>query len=122
MASEGSTRILVFFSLLIIAVGVGWLLSALEVMPGVDWLWTGCLLVLGVATFVVSGGVDKVSLVFGPLFLFAGVMSVFRQAGALALAVELPVLVIALGVLRLVAQHPAVPTPRWVEAGQRQEG
>ena len=116
MSSKSSKRISVFFSFLIIAVGVGWLLSALGILPGVDWLWTGCLLVLGVTTFILSGGVDKVSLVFGSLFFLAGICSVLRQTGALSLEVELPVLLIALGVLKLVAQHSAVPTPRWVDA------
>jgi hypothetical protein len=65
-----------------------------------------------VLTFVVSG-VDKVSVVVGPFFLLASVLSVLRQTGSLRLDVEVPVLVIGIGVLMLVAQVPAVPTPGW---------
>jgi len=114
LENKSSKQISVVFSLLIIAVGVGWLLSAVEILPGVDWVWTGCLLVFGVATFLLSGGVDKVSVVFGPLFLLAGALSVLRQMNILSLGIDPPILLIALGVLRLMAQHPAVPDPYWV--------
>ena len=108
------------FPVLIVAVGVGWLLSSLGLLPGVDWVWSGALLVAGVLTFVFSGGVDKVSLVYGALLLLAGVLSVLRQTGVMTLDVTLPVLVIALGLLKLAARSPAIPEPAW--AGRRTGG
>ncbi len=97
---------------LIIVVGVGWLLTAQGFGPGINWVWTLGLGVIGILTFVVSG-YDKVSVVVGPFFLLASVLAVLRQTGDLRLDVEVPVLVIGIGVLMLVAQLPAVPKPGW---------
>jgi len=49
----------------------------------------------------------------GPFFLLASVLSVLRQTDYLSLNVEIPVLVISIGVLLLVAQLPAIPKPGW---------
>jgi hypothetical protein len=97
---------------LIIVVGVGWLLTAQGIGPGINWVWTLGLGVIGILTFVVSG-FDKVSVVLGPFFLLASMVSVLRQTGQLALDIEVPVLVISIGVLLLVAQLPAIPKPAW---------
>jgi hypothetical protein len=99
--------------ILIIVVGVGWLLTNRGVAPGVDWIWTLGLGIVGILTFVVTG-FDKVSVVIGPFFLLSSLLSVLRQAGHLSLDVELPVLVISIGVFLLVAQLPVVPQPRWL--------
>jgi hypothetical protein len=99
--------------LLIITVGVGWLLTAKGVAPGIDWVWTLGLGVVGIAAFVVSGGVDKVSLVVGPFFLIASGLSVMRQTGQLERDIEVPVLVILVGVLVVLAQMSFIPVPRW---------
>lgn len=98
---------------LTIAVGVGWLLTAQEVAPGVNWIWIIGLGVVGLLTFVVSKGFDKVSVVLGPFFLLASLLSVLRQTGHLSVNTEMPVLVISVGVLSLVAQLPAIPKPSW---------
>ena len=42
-------------------------------------------------------------------------MSVLRQTGNLSLEIEVPILVISIGVLMLVAQFPAIPKPKWME-------
>jgi hypothetical protein len=97
---------------LIIVVGVGWLLTAQGFAPGVNWLWTLGLGVVGVLTFVV-GGFDKVSVVVGPFFLLASLLSVLRQTGQLSVDSEVPVLVISIGVFSLLAQLPAIPKPVW---------
>jgi hypothetical protein len=98
---------------LIIAVGVGWLLTAVGYGPGINWVWTLGLGTVGVLTFVLSG-FDKVSVVVGPFFLVASLLSVLRQAGGLSVDVEVPVLVICVGILLLVARLPAVPAPGWL--------
>ncbi len=99
-------------ALLIITVGVGWLLSALGIGEGINWVWTLGLGMVGIGTFAI-GGVDKASVVFGPLFLAASVLSILRQAGKLRLDTEIPLLVILIGVLLLVAQSRRIRAPSW---------
>jgi hypothetical protein len=102
-------------SILIIVVGVGWLLTAQGFGPGINWVWTLGLAVIGILTLVVSRGIDKISVVVGPFFLLSSLLSVLRQTGRLNPEIELPVLVISLGALSLVAQLPAVPKPVWYQ-------
>lgn len=101
-------------SILIIAVGIGWLLTVQGFVAGVDWLWTMLLGTVGVLTFVLSGGVDKVSVVVGPFFLLTSVLSILRQRGALSVDVEIPLLVILIGVLLFFAQMSFIPAPGWL--------
>src|SRR5258708_2695526 len=98
---------------LIIVVGVGWLLTAKGVGAGVNWVWTLALAFLGIVPFVTSG-IDKVSIVIGPFFLMASLVSVLGQTGRLDIDTEVPILVIVVGVLLLVARLPAIPSPAWV--------
>ncbi len=99
--------------ILIIGVGVGWLLTAQGFAPGVNWIWILGLGIVGVLTFVLSKGLDKVSVILGPFFLLASVLSVLRQTALLSVQIEVPILVISIGVLLLVAQMPAIPKPDW---------
>ena len=103
----------VVLSLLIITVGVGWLLTALAVAPGINWVLTLSLGMIGVLAFVVSGGIDKVSVLVGPFFLIGSVLSLLRQSGVLPIDVEVPICVIMIGVLMLVAQLAVIPLPKW---------
>jgi hypothetical protein len=100
--------------ILIIAIGVGWLLTAQGFAPGVNWIWTLGLGVVGILVFVVSSGVDKVSVVIGPFFLLASLLSVLRQTGQMSMDIEIPILVISIGVLLLVARFPVIPKPAWL--------
>ena len=61
---------------LLIAVGVGWLLSALGIAPSIDWVWTLGLATIGILAFLLSG-IDKFTVVVGPLFLFASLWMLF---------------------------------------------
>jgi hypothetical protein len=99
----------------IVAVGLGWLLSALHVFPQVNWVWILALGITGVLVFVVSGGVDKVSILIGPFFIAASLLSTARQAGLLSIDVEVPLLVMLVGGLLFVSQRPDIPVPRWYE-------
>jgi len=101
--------------ILIILVGVGWLLTAQGFGPGINWVWTLGVGAVGLLAFVISG-FDKVSVVVGPFFLLASCLSVLRQTGNLSLDIEVPLLVISIGILLLVAQVPAIPKPMWYEA------
>lgn len=99
--------------IVIITVGIGWLLSARHIGPGINWIWVLGLGVAGILTFVMSGGIDKFSIIFGPFFLACSVLAIMRQTGKLELDTEVPVLVILIGVLLMAAQFQAVPPPKW---------
>jgi len=98
---------------LLIAVGVGWLLSALGIAPSIDWVWTLGLATIGILAFLLSG-IDKFTVVVGPLFLFASLLSVLRQTGKLDFNVEIPILVIWTGLLFLLARLKSIPVPDWL--------
>ena len=100
--------------LLMITVGTGWLLSVLGIAPNINWIWILGLAVTGVLTFVLVG-FDKVTFVTGSFLLVASCLSLLRQTDRLDFNVEVPVLVIVAGVLMLLARHPAVPNPKWVQ-------
>lgn len=68
---------------------------------------------MGIFAFVLSG-FDKLTVVVGPLFLSASMLSVMRQTGRLSLDREIPILVIELGMLLLVARSKSLPAPRWI--------
>ncbi len=99
--------------ILLITLGVGWLLTTLGVVPQVDWVWTLGVALVGILTFAL-GGFDKVTVVVGTFFLLASFLSILRQTGRLSIDIEIPVLVIAAGVLMLVAQLRFIPVPRWL--------
>jgi hypothetical protein len=99
-----------FVPILTIIVGVTWLLNVLEIMPGVDWMWTVGLAAAGILSVVV-GGLNKVTVVTGPFLVVASVCSLLRQTNRLAVDREIPILVIVLGVLMLISQLLQVPIP-----------
>jgi hypothetical protein len=101
--------------ILLITLGAGWLLTTLGVAPGIDWVWTLGLAIVGLMTLVI-GGFDKVTVVLGPFFIIASVLSVLRQTDRLVVDTEVPILVIVAGILLLVARSPAVPLPKWITA------
>jgi hypothetical protein len=104
--------------ILLIGLGSGWLLTTLGFGPGIDWVWTLGLAAIGILAFAVSG-LDKVSIVVGPLFLLASGLSLLRQQGHVPIDVELPVLIIAAGILLLVSRSSAIPVPKWLLAEGR---
>lgn len=99
--------------LLLIILGTGWLLTAMGVMPQVDWAWTLGVAAVGVLAFVL-GGIDKVTVVVGLFFILASCLSLLRQTGRMSVDKEVPVLVIAAGVLLLVARLKSIPAPTWL--------
>ncbi|NQT12780.1 MAG: hypothetical protein HQ582_08525 [Planctomycetes bacterium] len=110
MTSEKRTLV---FPVLLIAVGVGWLLTVWNVAPGIDWPWTLGLAAVGLLAFVV-GGCDKVTVVAGPFFIIGSGLSLLRQTGRLNVDAEIPLLAISAGVLLLIARSRAIPIPRWI--------
>jgi hypothetical protein len=110
---SSNSRAPIVIPVLIIGVGTGWLLTAQGFGPGINWIWTMGLGLIGILTFVASKGFDKFSVVIGPFFLLASLLSVLRQTSQLRLDIEVPMLVISIGVLLLVAQLPVIPKPGW---------
>lgn len=110
-----SSKTPVAIPIMIIMVGTGWLLTAAGYAPGINWIWPCGLAAVGLTVFVWSGGIDKFSVVLGPFFLIASLMSVLRQAGWMSAEVELPKLVILIGALLLLAQWKAIPLPSWFD-------
>lgn len=96
--------------ILIITVGIGWLLTSLN--SDINWIWTSSLGVIGIMTFAVSG-IDKFSVVIGPFFLTSSFMSILRQLEMISINVEVPCLVIVLGIFLAIAQLPVIKVPQW---------
>jgi hypothetical protein len=109
-----SSRFPIVLSLLLMGVGSGWLLTALGIGAGVNWIWTLGLAILGIASFVASRGIDKFNIIVGPIFLASSALSVARQRGMISVDVELPILVVGAGALLLIAQLPRIAAPQWL--------
>ena len=69
-----------FIPILLITLGVGWLLTTLDVVPNVNWIWTLGLALVGILAFVIAG-IDKISVAVGPFFIVAVYRSCGRQGG-----------------------------------------
>jgi len=95
-------------SLLVIAVGAAWLLNTMNIVPGVNWVWTAGLAASGVLLLML-GGVNKLTVVVGPFLMVASVLSLLRQRGTIHMDQEVPYLIIALGVLLLLASLSSLP-------------
>lgn len=108
-----NSRSSLIIPVLLVAVGTGWLLSTLGIGKEILWVWTLGLGAVGILAFLV-GGFDKVTIVVGPIFLLASGLSYLRQSNWLPSNVEVPILLVATGVLMLVAHSPAVPVPAWL--------
>jgi len=100
--------------ILTIFIGVSWLLNVLDIISGVDWIWTGCLAAAGILSLVI-GGINKASIVTGPFLIIASISSILRQTGKISINHEVPILVIVLGVLMLVSQLSNLPNPHFLE-------
>jgi hypothetical protein len=107
------SKVSVAVPILIIAVGVGWLLSAHEVIPGVNWVWVLGLGVVGILTLGL-GGIDKVTIVVGPFLIISTFFSIARQTGRMSADTEIPCLVILAGLLALIARCSPVRSPSWI--------
>jgi hypothetical protein len=98
--------------ILIIALGIGWLLTAKNVVPGVNWIWVVGLGVTG--ALIVAGSFDKVTAVVGPFLIAASTFSIIRQTGHISVETEVPSLVIVLGTFMLLAKILPIPLPAWI--------
>lgn len=101
-------------SVLIIAVGTGWLLNETGVMPGVNWIWTGILGIAG-AMLLVLAGLNQLTILVGPFLVSAAVLSLLRQAGYMPVRIEIPILVVVAGVLLLLSHILPLRMPAYLE-------
>ena len=114
MNSKPPAKSTLIVPVLLITIGVGWLLTTLEVAPDFEWEWTLGLAVTGYLLFATLG-VDKFTIVCAPLLFAASILSIFTQNGSMSLGIMIPILVIMTGVLLLIARRPSVPSPSWIE-------
>lgn len=94
---------------LILALGFGWLLNSLKIIPDVNWAWSLGLGATGVL-WLVCEGINKATVVIGPLLLITSILSIARQQGCLEFEVEIPLLVITMGALLLLSKLSNLPT------------
>lgn len=106
--------------ILIIIVGSTWLLNVQNILPGVDWIWTVGLAAVGILTLAV-GGLNKLTIVIGPLLLVASICSLLRQTNRLSLDHEIPILVIVIGILMLIAQLSKLQLPQAMQKREEAE-
>jgi len=97
-----------FVPIVLIVIGLAWLLDEADLFPEVSWLWVFGLISGGVALLLLEG-INKTSVVTGPMLIGAGVSTFIRQKFGLGLQVQLPLLMILLGILMLVARLPGIP-------------
>jgi hypothetical protein len=100
-------------ALLIIAIGMGWLLTSMNFGGGIDWIYTIAIAAAGVVTFALSK-FNKISFVIGSFLIICSIMSLVRQMKMIKSEIEVPVLVVAFGVLVLIASTPFIPMPQFV--------
>lgn len=95
---------------LLIIVGLGWLLKASNLFPQIEWVWTVGLFAVGVLV-IVGLGLDKLTFTVGGALIISSVFSVLRQSGIISLSLELPILVIVLGILWIIGEATGLKNP-----------
>lgn len=99
------------FPVVLIVLGAAWLLNSLDMLPDVHWMWIIGLVGAGLGIFLVDG-ITKSSVVAGPLFILAGILSYCREYYGLGWRIIIPVMLIGAGVFMLIARSPAIPERR----------
>jgi hypothetical protein len=101
----------------LIVIGLGWLAWHYGWLPDADWIIAGGLMLAGVAVLAFDG-LTRSSVVAGPLLIGVGVAWALHAEYRIHWSVLIACLLVLLGVLMLVARHPAVPDRR---GGARRE-
>lgn len=99
------------FPIVMIVLGAVWLLSNLNWLPEVHWLWILGLAGAGIAILLLDG-VTKSSIVAGPLLILAGVMSFLHHYYYVGWRFIIPVMLIAAGMMMLIARSGSIPVSR----------
>lgn len=104
----------IVFPVALIVIGAGWLLNEMNYFPSVSWIVIIGLFVAGCAVLALEG-VNKSTIVLGPMLIAGAVTTFLRQQYGLGLSVQWPVLLMLCGCLMLLARSklitPAPPKP-----------
>ncbi|GAA5785789.1 hypothetical protein GCM10007860_12400 [Chitiniphilus shinanonensis] len=92
----------------LIVIGAGWLVNSLNVAPAVSWIVVFGLVCAGIGVLLVEG-CNKRTVVTGPLLILGGGGVFANQQYQWGWSVLLPLLMMAWGLLLLVARLDAVP-------------
>lgn len=103
----------ILYPTLVTTIGIGWLLTVLEVNSQIFWIPVLCMAVGGVLVLAV-GGIDKGTVVAGPLLMALAGFAYARQSGLITVEVMLPSIVTVAGVLMFVAYFLPIPFPEWL--------
>lgn len=93
---------------LVVVFGVIWLLDTMGVTPPLGLVWIAGLAAIGIAVFA-SRGFNTETFPWGTFFIACAGCSALRQAGIIDFRIELPLLVITLGVLLGINQTGIIP-------------
>ena len=112
--SISSKRATMIFPIILLVFGGCLMLQSYAILPKRGDLWSIALALIGVLTFVV-GRFNKSTIVIGPFFLIASLLSVLRQHADLAFEREVPLIFMTIGVLMLIARSDAIPDSPWMD-------
>jgi hypothetical protein len=110
----------IVFPVTLIVIGAGWLLNEINYFPSVSWIVIIGLFVAGLAVLLLDG-VNKSTIVLGPMLIAGAVTTFLRQQYGLALSVQWPVLLMLCGFLMLLARSKwvaAAPLKPWEKPQQ----
>jgi hypothetical protein len=97
------------------ALGVLWLLSALGLLPRVNWLWLIALLATGIVPVIVAG-LNKFSFAFCLTMCAWAVVSLLEQTGVMRMKVAFPTVVICAGAAMTLSLFLSLRWPAWMGA------
>jgi hypothetical protein len=95
----------------LVVLGAVWLLDSLDWLPAAQWIWILGLILAGVLILMLDR-ITKSSIVAGPLLMLAGALSYFRYYHGLGWRFIIPAMLLAAGVLMLIARLPSIPESR----------
>jgi hypothetical protein len=110
---KGSRNALVV-AILLITLGTAWLLEIHHIGAPVSWPWPMLLTVIG-ALFLLVYGLNKITVVLGPFLIIGAVTNVLCQVNWMSVRSVIPSLVVAAGVLILLAYLLPLPLPEFMK-------
>lgn len=99
------------FPVLLIVIGSIWLFYSVDWLPDLRCLWILGLTGAGLAVLLLDG-ITKSSIVSGPLLMLSSLLFYLGEYHALELRIGIPVMLIAAGILQLIARSSAIPETR----------
>ena len=97
-------------SLLIMALGIGWLLNTMRVFGGeIDWIWVSGLGISGILLLSLAK-LDRFNFVIGTSLIICSILALLRQTKVIDINIEMPILFISVGLLLLLAHVFRIPS------------